>query len=145
MEFFKLKNQLAYFVKSVLNQAKTILYEPPDWANYVALMFLFEQLDEEPCDRFIRLSPMIHIDDNTPEAVIGLMRSLYRLDMDITKDEEIDLIKQCFKQWKNGVIQNQPIVYKVDRNNVLEFKNGLRTFAEAMDLWEYGEMHFYAS
>ena len=143
--FFKLKNQLAYFVKSVLNQAKTILYEPPDWANYVALMFLFEQLDEEPCDRFIRLSPMIHIDDNTPEAVIGLMRSLYRLDMDITKDEEIDLIKQCFKQWKNGVIQNQPIVYKVDRNNVLEFKNGLRTFAEAMDLWEYGEMHFYAS
>jgi hypothetical protein len=140
LRLFKLKYQLEYFVKSVLNQAKTILYQPPDWANYIAMMFLFEAIPEEPSSRFIRLSPMIHIDEHTPAAVVSLLKSLYGLDMDLTEDEDIRLIQQCFEAWKQGTINNQPLAYKVDRQNNLHCICGGRSFADVMDEWKQYEV-----
>lgn len=132
---FRLKLQLEYFMKSVLNQAKTILYQPPDWSNYVALKWLLDENGNAVSDRFIRLSPMIHIDKNTPVSMKILLDSLYRLDMDLTKDAEIDLLKQCFENWKTGLIKNQPVEYKVNRENELIYINGFKTFEDAMKKW----------
>ncbi|KAA3632427.1 MAG: hypothetical protein DWQ02_14790 [Bacteroidetes bacterium] len=136
LRLFKLKYQLKYFVKSVLNQAKTILYEPPDWANYIAMMFLFEAIPEEPSTRFIRLSPMVHIDESTPAEVVDLLKALYKLDMDLTEDEEIEIIKKCFEAWKNGAIKNQPIAFKIDNENNLHCVCGYKSYQEVMEKWK---------
>ncbi len=137
LRLFKLKYQLKYFVKSVLNQAKTILYEPPDWANYIAMMFLFETIPDEPSSRFIRLSPMIHIDESTPEEVKELLRQLYKMDMDLTEDEEIKVIKDCFDAWKSGKIKNQPIAFKIDVDNNLQCVCGYKSYEEVMGKWKH--------
>lgn len=136
LRLWKFGNQLKFFVKSVLNQAKTILYEPPDWANYIAMIFLFEEVPEEPSTRFIRLSPMIHIDESTPEEVKDLLKKLYKMDMDLTEDEEINLVKRCFKEWQEGKIKNQPIAFKIDSENNLQCVCGYKSYQEVMDKWK---------
>lgn len=40
LDLKSLKPQAKFFKETVLNQAKTILYQPPDTANYIAMMFL---------------------------------------------------------------------------------------------------------
>lgn len=135
IHFHKFKIQLKYMMKSVLNQAKTILYQPPDWSNYIALKWLYEENKQYDSKQFIRLSPMIHIDKNTPHSMKELLKRLYKLDMDLTKDSEIELVKLCFENWKNGNIKNQPIEYKVTRQNELIYKNGFETFKDAMKNW----------
>lgn len=135
LNFFRLKFQMQYFTKSILNQAKTILYQPPDWSNYMAFMFLFGEKKDISSQHFIRLSPMIHIDKNTIPESKDLLEKLYLLDMDLTKDSDIDLLKKCFKEWMVGNIKNQPIEYKVNRQNELIYKTGYKTFVEAMSKW----------
>ena len=98
-------------------------------------MWLIDENGKDVSDRFIRLSPMIHTDINTPEPVKELLDNLYKLDMDLTNDLEIDLLKQCFENWKKGLIKNQPIEYKVTRENELIYINGFKTFQEAIDKW----------
>jgi patatin-like phospholipase/acyl hydrolase len=133
----RLKDQLLYFTTTVLNQAKTILYEPPDWSNYVAMMFLkCGQTTRQMEERLVRLSPMIHIDENTPEEIVPLLEKLYELDMDLTTDEDVQLIKDCFEAWKLGMIANQPIDYKIKRDNELVVLAGDKTFGEAMTRWK---------
>ncbi|MEM7513073.1 MAG: patatin-like phospholipase family protein, partial [Bacteroidota bacterium] len=107
------KRQIDYFFSTVVNQAKTILYEPPDWANYVAMMFLKQAQNTDIPNNFIRLSPMIHIGKDTPEKVKPLLRKLYKLDMDLTNDEDVQLLMEAFEEWKVGCIQNQPIEYRI--------------------------------
>lgn len=134
-KLWRYKYQMEYFKKTVMNQAKTILYQPPDWANFVALMFLKKSLDRKPEDRFIRLSPMIHIDKNTDENAVEILNKLYELDMDLTTDEDIDLLKECFVQWKEGYIRNQPIEYKVQRDNELIYYVGDEYFSDGIKRW----------
>ena len=132
---WRLKFQLDYFKLTVLNQAKTILYEPPDWANYVAMMFLIKSKEDVLKDRFIRLSPMIHIDKNAQVDTVELLKKLYQLDMDLTSDTDITLIKECFEYWKSGKIKNQPISFEVTRNNDMICKEGFEYFQDAIDKW----------
>jgi uncharacterized protein len=134
--FTKLGAQLEFFKSTVLNQARTILYEPPDWANYVAYMFLqIEQKEGRLVDNFIRLSPMIHIDKNTDPASIPLVEKLYTLDMDLVNDEDIKILKDCFAHWKAGSIKNQPVRYKITGENEMVYVTGYQTFEEAMNCW----------
>lgn len=135
LKFGKYKSQFAYFKETVMNQAKTILYQPPDWANFVALMFLSKSLDNNLEDRFIRLSPMIHIDENTDKEAVELLNDLYSLDMDLTSDRDIDLLKKCFEFWRDGKIRNQPIQYKVKRDNELIYYVGDEFFKEGVERW----------
>lgn len=136
---WRLKYQLEFFKMSVMNQAKTILYEPPDWANYVAFMFLFDQQyhnrDAIDLKRFVRLSPVIHVDKNTPEDCVVLLNSLYKLDMNLTSDHEIALVEECFENWKNGLIANQSIEYTITRENELISLFGHATFDSAFQAW----------
>ena len=44
--------QYKCFAKTVLHQFKTILYEAPEWANYVSLMFLSTAGEDKLEDRF---------------------------------------------------------------------------------------------
>ena len=135
MRFWRFKFPYEYFKKTILNQAKTILYEPPDWANYVAYMFLIKDSNADINDRIIRMSPMIHSYRNALPEVKELLDKLYQLDMDITEDSEMNLIKECFNSWANDKILNQPIDYRITRNNDLIYLQGDKYFSEAIKKW----------
>lgn len=134
--FWRYKFQFEYFKETVMNQAKTILFQPPDWANYVGLMFLSKSISDDIENRFIRLSPIIHVDQNTDPSVIELLGRLYDMDMDLTRDEEIDLLKECFRQWCEGKIRNQPIEFSVTRDNELIYSKGDQYFSEGLEKWK---------
>ncbi|SNR45949.1 Patatin-like phospholipase [Maribacter sedimenticola] len=139
LHFFKLGHQLKFFQATVFNQAKTILYQPPDTANYIAMMFLRATTGQTPKDNMIRLSPLIHFDQQTPTEVIPLIEKLYQLDMDVTKDEEVLTLLECYEAWKNGHIYNQPIEFKVERNNDLLCIEGDKQYKTGMDRWRTWE------
>ena len=135
LAFRKFGCQCRFFKEIVFNQASTILYEPPDWANYVAMMFLRIRLGSEVRDQFIRLSPLIYIDSSVKDEVKKLIHDLYKLDMDLTKDEDIDKLTTCFEEWKKGNILNQPLDFTVKRDNDIVYKSGDRFYQAAMDRW----------
>lgn len=132
---------MQFFKMSIVNQAKTILYEPPDWSNYVAFMFLFGEdykkgLDAAALKRFIRLSPMIHTDKNTLPEMEELLNTLYRMDMNLTKDEEIQKLEECYAGWKEGKIPNQPIEYSITRENELLPTFGHIRYNDGINDWK---------
>ncbi|TPD70545.1 patatin-like phospholipase family protein [Flavobacterium microcysteis] len=140
-KFWLWKPQLQFFKMAIVNQAKTILYEPPDWSNYVALMFLFGEeykngLDPTQLKRFVRLSPMIHTDKNTLPEVEELLNTLYRMDMNLTKDEEIQKLEECYANWKEGKIPNQPIEYSITRDNELLPSFGHVKYNDGISDWK---------
>ena len=135
-KFWKYGSQFQYFKEIVLNQAKTILFEPPDWANFVALMFLSKTNKDDVKDRFIRLSPIIHIDEHSDPSCANLLDKLFALDMDLTKDEDIETLKCCFEEWKAGRIQNQPIAFSIEKNNELVYQKGDKYFEDGMNKWK---------
>jgi len=135
----KLEVQFKFFSKSILQQAKTILYQPPDWANYVAYMFLFGEQDVFDPKRIIRLSPMIHTDKNDvdpSESYKKLIRRLYAMDMDLTNDSDIETLKMCFDYWSSDKMKNQPIEFRVTRENELVYIRGSKHFSEAIGFWK---------
>lgn len=139
-KFWLWKPQLQFFKMSIVNQAKTILYEPPDWSNYVAFMFLFgegykEGLDKSILKRFVRLSPMIHTDKNTLPEMEELLNQLYGMDMNLTKDEEIQKVEECYSHWKAGKIANQPIEYAITRENELLSTFGHVSYGKGFEDW----------
>lgn len=139
-KFWLWKPQFQFFKMSIINQAKTILYEPPDWSNYVAFMFLFgevykEGLDKSILKKFVRLSPMIHTDKNTLPEVEELLKQLYVMDMNLTKDEEIQKVEECYTNWKAGKIANQPIEYTITRENELLSTFGHVNYEEGFEDW----------
>ncbi|MCG8332289.1 MAG: patatin-like phospholipase family protein [Chitinophagales bacterium] len=136
LKFWKLGAQISFFVKTVFNQAKTILYQPPDWANYVTLIFLKKNLGDNITSRFIRLSPLIHIDEGMNREAKKLIKNLYKLDMDLTKDRDIELLKKCFEFWKAGKIKNQPIAYSITKENKIVYEAGDKNFLDAIKKWE---------
>ena len=133
--FSKWKPQFNFFKETVLHQAKTILYQPPDTANYIAMMFLKAATGNKPNEQIIRLSPLIHYDSHSSEEIIPLIQQLYKMDMDLTTDEEIDKLIKCFIGWKNGLIYNQPIEFRVERSNDLLFVQGDKWYKDGMDRW----------
>ncbi|SIQ64703.1 patatin-like phospholipase family protein [Maribacter ulvicola] len=133
--FSKWKPQFNFFKETVLHQAKTILYQPPDTANYIAMMFLKAATGKNLNEQIIRLSPLIHYDAHSPEAVIPLIQQLYKMDMDLTKDEEIDTLIACFNAWKAGQLYNQPIEFKIERTNDVTLLQGDKWYQEGMDRW----------
>ena len=133
---WRYKYQFRYFMDTVMNQAKTILFEPPDWANYVALIIMSMSKKENLENRLIRLSPIIHIGESDEDNTITLLNKLYSLDMDLTCDDDIKIIKNCFDYWKAGKIKNQPIEFNVTRDNVLEYKTGDKYFEEGLNKWK---------
>lgn len=135
LRFSTWKPQLNFFKETVLHQAKTILYQPPDTANYIAMMFLKAATGKDLNDQIIRLSPLIHYDVHTPKEIVPLVKDLYLLDMDLTKDEEIDKLINCFIAWKNGDIYNQPIEFRVERSNDLLFLKGDKWYKDGMERW----------
>ncbi len=131
----KLKYQLKYFKDIIVNQAKTILYEPPDWANYVAYMFLRKDGETDISDRLIRMSPMIYPHSGSTPEIRKLLNELYYLDMDITANSEIQLLEDCFNYWASDKILNQPICYKISEKNDLVYLQGDKYFSDAIKKW----------
>lgn len=134
--FWRYRFQFEYFKETIMNQAKTILFQPPDWAIYVGMMFLKKDISENIASRYIRLSPIIHMDKKTTPETNDLIEKLYELDMDLTSDEDINLLKNCFEFWKKGRIKNQPIEYSVSRDNELNFIQGDEFFSSGIEKWK---------
>ncbi|MEM9143486.1 MAG: patatin-like phospholipase family protein [Bacteroidota bacterium] len=136
LKFWTYGHQTEYFKRTVLNQAKTILYQPPDWANYVAKAFLSVGCQQVEEDQLLRFSPMIHVDSHTDSEVVALLNALYKMDMDLTQEADIRRVEACFARWREGKIKNQPIEYYVERDNDLVYLYGDTYFKEAMDKWK---------
>ncbi len=132
----KLLSQFRFFSKSILQQAKTILYQPPDWANYITKVFLYESNTDSTSNRFLRLSPLLHVDNDSPEKLKFFMSKLNVLDMDLVAARDIELLFECFEKWQNGQIKNHPIEFQVTRENEVIYLEGQQEFAEVMKLWE---------
>lgn len=128
------RKQLNFFIKTIFQQALTIVNEPPDWANYVAYMILSSSQNES--NSITRMSPLIHWNASTDDKLRQLQKKLYKLDMDLTTDSDVDLLFDCFKEWENGSIMNQPIKYKVSRENEICDTIGDLTFNEALNKWK---------
>jgi uncharacterized protein len=94
----------------IKNQAQTILYQPREWANYVAYMLLFGEdfNDENNLQRFVQLSPLIHIDSSTPRHLVALLEELYKLDMDLTEDKDMAKLHECFTCGKGATSLTSP-------------------------------------
>lgn len=90
---------------------------------------------KESIKRFIRLSPLIHIDSNTPKELIELLGVLYGMDMNLTEDAEIAKVEECFNEWKKGMILNQTIEFAVTRGNEVISTIGHSRYVDAMGEW----------
>ena len=119
--------------------ASTILYEPPDWANYVAYVLRFDAKladKENNIKRFVRISPLIHTSKHMDSDTQLLLNKLYKMDMDVVRDCEISYLKQCFEKYKAGIILNQAIRGSVDSDNNVQHTIGHKTFNEALEDWK---------
>ena len=137
---WRLKYQFQFFKKSIYNQAKTILYEPPDWSNYLAFMYLFGEKynqgnNQQHLKRFVRLSPLLHIDKNSSPEFLNLIDELYDMDMNLTLDSEIAKVEECYLNWKLGKIANQSIEFSVTRENEVVTNIGHSCYEDAMKAW----------
>jgi hypothetical protein len=124
---------LKFFGATVINMANTILYEPPDWANYVAYMMQFDShyLDKSNQDKFVRLSPLLFLPPEHPE-VKELLNKLMNTGMDATTDADIKNLFKCFEAWKGGHFGNQMV--KANPKNT-SIAIGHPTFQEGIDVW----------
>lgn len=131
----KLKYQFGYFKQSVMQQATSILYEPPEWSNFVAHMILSKGMDDWDPAKLIRMSPLIYIKSDFSDDIKSLLSELYAMDMDATKESEITLLFEFFEAWQSGKIFNQPIDYRLTRDHELIYLSGQKTFQEALSKW----------
>lgn len=123
---------LGLFQNTLKNLSQSVLFEPQIWANYSAYITLFSD-DFNKEKYFIRLSPMIDVDMETNNNLKEKLQKLYQLDMDLTEQKDIDLLKDCFKNWKKGYIKNAPIHWtkKIDGEYVKMI--GHNSYQSALD------------
>lgn len=138
--FRKIGEQLKFFSSSVMQQAKTILYQPPDWSNEISSTLIFGRNENYDKSRFIRLSPLIYCNENTSDEINNLIDSLSNLDMDLTSEKEIEMLMKCYMHWKNDRIYNQPITYRVNREGAIDSSKGTLRYTESMDEWKKYDM-----
>ncbi len=131
---------LKFFFTNVMDLSKTILYEPPDWSNYVSYLFKYKTNTnhKENLKSFIRLSPLIYCDDMKGKTTEfkEFIEKIASLDMDATSESDIKLIRQCFEYWKDGQLYNQPIKSDFDKNHKFQLEIGHPNFKEAMEDWQ---------
>ena len=129
--FYRLFKGAGFYSSTISNLSQSILFEPQTWASYSAYTSLFSgKMDNPENDkRFLRLSPQIIKDNNSND----LINKLYRLDMDVTEQEEIELLKFCFYEWKKGNIRNEPVQWTKTINGDYVFAKGHPTFKNAID------------
>lgn len=127
-----------FFFKTTTHLARSILYGPPDWANYVAYVLRFNGSEDHTNNikQFIRLSPMIHTNSDMIEDTKCLMDKLYPLDLDLIKECDVKLVRKCFEAWKKGEMINQPIRGRIDEKGNLSHKIGFPSFEEGMLAWK---------
>lgn len=118
------------YSSTISNLSQTILFEPQTWATYSAYVNLFSGDLENPNNdnRFIRLSPQIIKKDNSSD----LMNKLYELDMDVTEQDDMKLLRSCYEEWGNGNIANEPVQWVKTIEGDYIFAKGHKTFKDAI-------------
>lgn len=129
------KYQWKFFLAIFSTQAKTILNEPVDWANYATSMFLAENSMDDTTQRFVRLSPLIYKSKEMDDTTLEIINQLYHLEMDLTTDDDIKKLESCIILWGENKILNQPISYFVNRDHHIENSLGTTNFSEAISVW----------
>jgi len=61
--------------------------------------------------------------------------------MDLTTDKDIQVLETCFDYWSTDKMKNQPIEFRVTRDNELEYITGSRYFSEAINYWKSRDGH----
>ena len=82
------------------------------------------------------MSPLVHVDINTHVDAVALLRSLYKLDMDLTDNKDFIKLEKCFELWRDEKVFNQPLAFKVDPDNNVIFEQGDRFYTSAMERWK---------
>ncbi|WP_430412336.1 patatin-like phospholipase family protein [Kordia sp.] len=127
--FFRLFKGASFYSSTISNLSQSILFEPQTWASFGAYTSLFSgKGSSENNKRFLRLSPQIVKDDNSNE----LINKLYDLDMDVTEQTEIELLKSCYDEWKKGNIRNEPVQWTKTIDGEYVFAKGHQIFNEAI-------------
>ncbi|WP_299366723.1 patatin-like phospholipase family protein [Winogradskyella sp.] len=129
--FFRLFKGGRFYSSIISNLSQSILFEPQSWASYSAYTSLFSgRIDNanENNRRFIRLSPQIIKENNSNE----LINKLYDLDMDVTKQDEIQLLKSCYDEWKKGTIKNEPVQWTKTIHGDYIFAKGHQHYVDAL-------------
>lgn len=119
--FFRLFKGGNFYASTISNLSQSILFEPQTWASYSAYTSLFSEKDSsENNKKFLRLSPQIMKDKDSSVFI----NKLYNLDMDVTKQEEVELLKSCYFEWKKGNIRNEPVQWTKTINGDYIFAKG---------------------
>lgn len=111
---------------NIQKAATTVLADPPDAHSFIAHLLLGGALpphgervngtagDREACP-IIRLNPLIQpwrVQDHW-QVPLGFcpreFKTLVKLDMDATKDKDVQLIRRLFEAWRAGHVYNQAI------------------------------------
>jgi hypothetical protein len=133
------KRKKISFKRDVLELTTSILAEPPETASFVAYTMLYPQLIGPTRNGFVRMNPLIQPILNSsgmwdfPNSInANDFKRLVELDMDATKQEDVDLIEKFCDAWLNDLVPNQPI--RSDEN----FKPliGYGRFGDAWKEWK---------
>lgn len=129
--FYRLFKGAGFYGSTIANMSQTILFEPQTWASYSAYTSLFAgNLDDKSnSKRFLRLSPQIIKQEDSDE----LINNLYNLDMDVTEQDDIELLKSCYVLWKSGEIKNEPIQWAKTIHGDYVFARGHQAYNDAIN------------
>ncbi|MDX2283839.1 MAG: patatin-like phospholipase family protein [Bacteroidia bacterium] len=127
---------MGYLANSLLDLVKTILYEPPDWSNYIAFVMRYGTPAGHNVQSpdFIRLSPLIYAAEHQHPRIRETVERLRKLDMDVTTEAGIDQLRACFEHWKAGELPNQPIQAHLSGSGPV-CAIGQATYAEGIGAW----------
>lgn len=128
------------FKDDMLKMTVSILSDPPDSASYIAYTMLNAQLEPDKKVKFIRANPIIQPVFNSEtqiwESPKGFLKEqlkhIINLDMDATKQEDIELIDLLSEKYLNNEVLNQPIRMGSGKMNCLI---GQRNWNEVLQLW----------
>ncbi|MGB4115172.1 MAG: patatin-like phospholipase family protein [Polaromonas sp.] len=137
------KHETSGLFNDIKKAATTILKDPPDAHSFLAHLMLGAALPTTQCSGFttpvVRMNPLI-------QPVAGMISGawylpsgfdenefdqLVQLDMDATKNEEVNLISKFCSAWINGSINNQSVRPASD----LSCEIGYPTFSAAQAAW----------
>lgn len=138
--FLVQKKKKQKFKDDLLKMTVSILSDPPDTASFIAYTMLNPSLDSKKEVKFIRANPLIQpvysIYSQKWECPAGFTKDEFRrlidLDMDATKQNDVELINKLSLMYLENNVNNQPIRMGSGKMNCLI---GQRNWDEVKKSW----------
>ncbi|NUM31636.1 MAG: patatin-like phospholipase family protein [Bacteroidetes bacterium] len=135
------KRKKQKFKDDLLKMTVSILSDPPDTASFIAYTFLNPSLDNKKNVKFIRANPLIQPVysmyskkwECPPGFKIDEFYKLINLDMDATKQSDVELIDKLASLYLENNLNNQPIRRGSGKMNCVIGQNN---WDEVKKLWK---------